>query len=94
MTAKRQGDIVDVLRKYDEEVHPRGETLPEKQQVYCVREVTAFLKAGVPLNKVESFRDLLEENAFCLTDRCNMHDHVPFILKGVSALKLMDASCH
>ena len=43
--------------------------------------ITAFLKAGVPLNKMESFRDLLEENAFRLTDRHHMHDYVPFILK-------------
>ena len=43
--------------------------------------VTSFLKAGVPLNKTESFRDILEENAFCLTDRRNMNDYVPFILK-------------
>ena len=30
---------------------------------------------------MESFRDLLEENAFRLTDRCHVHDYVPFILK-------------
>ena len=31
-------------------------------------------------------RDLLEENAYHLTDRCNMHDYVPFILKEEEAL--------
>ena len=30
---------------------------------------------------MDSFRDLLEENAFRLTDRRNMQDYVPFILK-------------
>jgi len=63
------------LWKYNKETHPRGETLPEDQVV------TAFLKSGVPLSKVESFRDLLEENAFRLTDRCNWLNYVPFILK-------------
>ena len=38
-----------------------------------------FLKAGVPLNKIEAFRELLEENALRLTDRRNMHDYIPFI---------------
>ena len=71
----REKDIVESLRKYNKE------TLPEQQQVYRVKVITAFLKAGVPLNKMESFRDLLEENAFRLTDRHHMHDYVPFILK-------------
>ena len=55
--------------------------MPEQQQVYRIKVVTAFLKAGVPLSKIESFRELLEENAYRLTDCCNMHDYVPFILK-------------
>ena len=55
--------------------------MPEQQQVYRIKVVTAFLKAGVPLSKIESFRELLEENAYRLTDCRNMHDYVPFILK-------------
>ena len=73
--------IVEHLRKYNEETHPRGETLPEDHQVYRIKVVTPFLKSGVPLSKVESFKDLLEENTFRLTDRRNLHDYVPFILK-------------
>ena len=55
--------------------------MPEDHQVYRIKVVTAFLKSGVPISKVESFKDPLEENAFHLTDRCNLHDYVPFILK-------------
>ena len=62
-------------------MHPRGEYLPEEQQIYHVKVVSTFLNAGVPLSKMDSFRDLLEENAFHLTDRCNMQDNVPFIHK-------------
>ena len=39
-----------------------------------------FLSAGVPLNKIPLFRELLEENGFRLTDRRRMSDLVPFIL--------------
>lgn len=39
------------------------------------------MQAEVPLRKIEAFREILEENAFCLTDCCNMHAYVPFILK-------------
>ena len=52
----------------------------QEQQVYRVKVVSTFLKAGVPLNKIDCFRDLLEENALRLTDRRNMHDYIPFIL--------------
>ena len=69
----RERDIADSLTKYNKQIHPRGETLPQQQQVYRVKVVSAFLKAGVPLNNFESFRDLLEENALRLTDRRNIH---------------------
>ena len=49
--------------------------------MYHVKVVTTFLKASVPFNKIELFRDLLEDNAYRLTDRRNMLDYVPFILK-------------
>ena len=69
------------LSKHNETKHLRGETLPEQQQVYHVKVVTAFLRAGIPLSKLDSFRDLLEENAYRLTDHQRMFDIVPFILK-------------
>ena len=64
-------DIAKVLIKYNEEVHLEGETLPVEQQVYRVKVVCAFLRAGVPLHKVTSFRGILEENAL----RCVEHIH-------------------
>ncbi len=70
-----------MLIAHNQEQHLRGETLPEQQQVYRVKVVTTFLKAGVPLSKIELFRDLLEENAYRLTDRRNMLDYIPFILE-------------
>ena len=78
---KREQDIADALAKHNSEVHLRGETLPMQQQVYRVKVVTALLRAGIPLLKLDSFRDILEENAYRLTDRRHMFDLVPFILK-------------
>ena len=77
----REKRIAEMLVKHNEEQHLRGETLPEEQQVYRIKVVTAFLKAGVPLSKIGAFRELLEENAYRLTDRRSMLDYVPFILK-------------
>ena len=76
----RERDIASSLKKYNEQVHPRGETLPEQQQVYRVKVVSTFLKAGVPLSKISKFRDLFEENAARLTNNHGMYDYLPFIL--------------
>ena len=38
-----------------------------------------FLREAVPLNKLDHFRELLEENGLCLTDRRHMSDIVPLV---------------
>ena len=73
---RRERDIAGALAIYDGYTHPRGETLSTDQRVYRI----AFLKAGVPLTKLDHFRDILEENAYRLSDRRGMSDLVPFIL--------------
>lgn len=85
MKEAREQDIAMALTKYNEKEHLRGETLPEEQQVYRVKVVTAFLRAGIPLSKLDSFREILEENAHRLTDRRHMFDLIPFILKEEEA---------
>ena len=70
---------MESLRSRDALEHPKGESLPDDQRVYRVKVVRTFLAAGVALNKLPEFRDLLEENAFRLTDRRRMSDLVPFI---------------
>ena len=77
---KQEMDIAEALRASDLDLHPKGETLPQDQRVYRVKVVRTFLRAGVPLNKIPVFRELLEENALRLTDRRHMSDVVPFIL--------------
>ena len=81
MNEAREKDIAESLEVHNDENHLNGETLPIKQQVYRVKVVTAFLRAGIPLSKLDSFRDILEENAYRLTNRRHMFDLVPFILK-------------
>lgn len=60
-------NIGEMLSQYDSHVHPVGETLPTSIRVYQVQTVTAFLKSGVALSKIDSFCDLLEENGFALS---------------------------
>ena len=77
-------DIVKELAVYNENTHMVGETIAGNMQVFCVKVLSTFLRAGVPLNKLELFRELFEENGYCLTDRHNMYDLLPFIQKRES----------
>ena len=63
----------------------RGETLPEDHRVYRIKALMAFLCAGVPLNKIEHFRPLLEEHAYSLGVRRAMSDLIPFVLQNEKA---------
>ena len=78
-------DIAQSLKKYNEQVHGRGETLPEQQQVFRVKVVKTFLQAGVPLGKVDQFRALFEETGYRLTDKRFLFDLIPFILEDEKA---------
>ena len=75
----KERNIADMRRKCDKDEHPLGETLSEEVKVYRIKVVTSFLKARVPLSKIDCFRDLLEENAFRLSQASNLSQLVPFI---------------
>ena len=51
----REQDIAQALQRYNKDCHPRGETLPESQQLFRVKVVRALLQAGVPLSKIDPF---------------------------------------
>ena len=78
-------NIVQSLKKYNKEVHGRGETLPEQQQVFRVKVVKTFLQSGVPLGKIDQFRALFEETGYRLTDKRFLFDLIPFILEEEKA---------
>ena len=42
--------------------------------------LTAVLKSGMPVSKLDCFRELLEENAHALTSVPNMRQLLPFVL--------------
>ena len=60
--------------------HPRGETLPETQQVYRVKVMKAFLQAGMPLAKLDVFKEIPKVNGYHLCTQSYMFDLIPFIL--------------
>jgi hypothetical protein len=78
---KEQADIIQALKAYDSEVHPVGDRLPFSTRVYWVKVVSTMLRAGVPLGKIDLFRDLLEEHAYSLTSATHLRQLIPFILQ-------------
>ena len=70
-----------IVQTYDSQVHPAGDSLPDSTRVYRVKVVTAMLKAGIPLSKIDLFRDLLEEYAYALTSSTHLRQLTPFILQ-------------
>ena len=77
---KKDMELVQTLRSYDASENPCGKMLPDQQRIYRLKVVKTFLTAGVPLNKIPAFRELLEENGYRLTDRRHLSDLIPFIL--------------
>ena len=73
---KEELNILEALRAYDSQVHPVGD---DSTRVHRVKVVTAILKAGVPLNKIDLFRDLLEEYRYALTSLTHLRQLIPFI---------------
>ena len=64
---------------YDSRTRLVGDGLPDSTRVYRVKVVIAMLKAGVPLSKVDLFRDLHKEHGYALTSSTNLRQLIPFI---------------
>ena len=77
----RESDITEVLVRYDNEKHPKGETLSMAQRVYRFKVVRTFLKAGVPILKIDKFRDIFEEQGYSLIHSSNLSSVVDVINK-------------
>ena len=71
--------LADHLQVYERETNPRGETLSESHKLYRIKVVTAFLKSGIPLQKIDGLREVLEAGGYRLTDARGMRDLVPFV---------------
>lgn len=54
LNAQREADI-KAVETFDKECHTEGENLPSSIRVYRIKVVSAMLKAGVPLSKIEIF---------------------------------------
>ena len=77
----RERDIADSLVAYDKAEQPAGTSVSMAERVYRVKVVENFLRAGIPLVKVDDLRALLEENGLKLTHSSHLADCIPLLLK-------------
>ena len=75
----RQASIAKMLETYNAEHHlaVRGETRPLNQQVFRIQCLRTFLLSGTPMNRLSTFRPLLEEHGQALTS--NLLDYVTML---------------
>ena len=59
--------------------HLAGEQLTEEEQVFRVKVISTFLKAGIPINKIEMFRSLMEVTGLRLAGLRVMSDLISFV---------------
>ena len=101
----REQDIAVALKAHNASEHLVGEHLPEAQQVFRVKVVSAFLRAAVPISKLHFFKELLEEGGYRLCDKRSLFDLIPFIQKrereavareiaGRNISIIFDGTCH
>uniref|UniRef100_A0A1X7T5Y0 Uncharacterized protein n=1 Tax=Amphimedon queenslandica TaxID=400682 RepID=A0A1X7T5Y0_AMPQE len=68
--------------------HFSGAMLPTSVTVYRVKFCTTFLRAGIPVSKIDKFRDILDENGLRLAGSKPKSDLIPFMLsEEVQGLK-------
>ena len=83
---KREQEIAVARKAHNADVHLVREGVPVDRSAGVPRESgDTFLCPGVPLNKVEAFRELLEEGAYRLSGQHSLSDLIPFILKREKA---------
>ena len=72
-------DIAEAFKVYNDQEDLAGENLSSECQVYHINVIMNFMKAGVPLNKLDSFRELLEQHGTRLAGRRSLSDLIPFV---------------
>ena len=76
----RERDIAHSLVVYDK-TEESGTSVSMAERVYRVKVVENFLRAGIPLSKIDDLRALLEENGLKLTHSSHLADYIPVLLQ-------------
>ena len=75
----RDQTIVEALK--GEKSHQKDSTLPLVERACRLEVVEEFLKAAIPISKIDNLRPLLEKNGYHLTRSFNLGQYISTIFK-------------
>ena len=78
MSKLREQTIVEALSR---EKSQKDSTLPLIERAYRQEVVEEFLKAGIPIHKIDALRPLLEKNGYRLNGSSNLGQYISLIFK-------------
>ena len=70
-----------IIEAFRREGSSKDSTLPLEECAYGLEVVGEFLKAGIPIGKIDMLRSLLEKNSYRLTGNSYLGQHVSMTLK-------------
>ena len=70
-----------IIETFRREGSSKDSTLPVEECAYRLEVVSEFLKAGIPIGKIDMLRSLLEKNGYRLTGRSHLGQYVSMALK-------------
>ena len=70
-----------IIEAFRREGSSKDSTLPVEECAYGLEVVGEFLKAGIPIGKIDMLRSLLEKNSYRLTGNCYIGQYVSMTLK-------------
>ena len=74
----KEVSIKEALKR-DSQIHKVGEMLPDEQRVFRLEVVESFLAAGIPLQKVDLLRHILERGGYRLTMSSALSELIPTV---------------
>ena len=76
---KRDQTNTEALRR--DNTQSKDCTLPVEERAYRLQVVEEFLKAGIPLRKIDELRPPLEKQGYRLKHHSNIKEYIPMIYK-------------
>ena len=70
-----------IIEAFRREGSSKDSTLPVEECAYRLEVVSEFLKAGIPIGKIDMLRSLLEKNSYRLTGSSHLRQYVSMALK-------------
>ena len=73
--------IIQMFRRNDQRLNPKGETLPWEMRLFRYDLVESFLQAGIPISKIDSLRPFLQKYGHRLTSRGHLSEIIPQVME-------------